>query len=63
MFEIDEVSGTLTIVAPLDRERQDTYIVSVRAMDSAIINPLFSVTEVRLNIMFSTFLYSYIANC
>ena len=46
LFQINEVTGTLTIVDTLDREIQDTYIVGVRAMDSATTNPLFSVTEV-----------------
>ena len=46
LFQVDEISGTLTVLEPLDREAQDTYIIGVRAMDSASVNPLFTVTEV-----------------
>lgn len=48
MFELDPISGVLTIVAPLDYEQQNSYALTVRAMDSAGINSLTSIAEVIL---------------
>lgn len=47
MFEINALSGVLRTVASLDREEQDTYILDIQAMDSAGVNSLSSITEVR----------------
>jgi len=47
VFEINDISGVLRTVAPLDREERDQYILSIQAMDSAGVNSLSSITEVR----------------
>lgn len=46
MFVLNPETGVLRTVALLDREEQDTYIFSIRAMDSAGANSLSSITEV-----------------
>ncbi len=51
VFEINGDTGVLRTVASLDREEQDQYILSIQAMDSAGVNSLSSMTDVRLSRM------------
>ena len=46
-FRIGAESGVLFTQGSLDREMQDSYLLSVQARDSAGANSLSSVTQVR----------------
>jgi hypothetical protein len=46
VFEINSVTGVLRTVASLDREEEDTYVLTIQAMDSAGVNSRSSDTEV-----------------
>lgn len=48
-FALNAETGVLRTMASLDREEQATYILSVRATDSAGVNSLSSITEVCQN--------------
>ena len=45
-FNITKESGLLTVATPLDRETQESYLLSIQAIDSAGSNSLFSVIQV-----------------
>lgn len=49
IFALNMETGVLTTISSLDREEQATYFLSIRAMDSAGVNSLSSITEVGSN--------------
>ena len=46
VFSLDPETGVLSTAASLDREERASYVLTIRAMDSAGIHSLSSITEV-----------------
>ena len=49
VFSIDSVNGSITVIRVLDREKQDTYVITVAATDNGA-TPLIGYQTIHVNV-------------